>query len=162
MDVSVDFDKLFICVLNGLSLTYLNISHALQARATPATFEELFEHLLSYEAQMKILVPLAPSASPPTTALVTLASPSLHRQSTNYGGWNHNRSQQSWSLLANPSQYRPTTPPLSPQHPAPPTQLGHSHYLSSAVIYPPRHLHLFHSPLLELNARPSLPPMPTL
>ena len=50
MDVSVDFDELSICVLNGLGPTYINISHALQARATLVTFEELFEQLLSYEA----------------------------------------------------------------------------------------------------------------
>ena len=129
MDVFVDFDELFIRVLNGLGPTYLNISHALQAPTTPVTFEVLFEHLLSYEAQMKILVPLAPPASTPTTVVITLASPSLHRRSTNRGGWNHNRSQQSWSLPANPPQYQPTTPPLSSQHPAPPTQLEHNHYL---------------------------------
>ena len=49
MNVSIDFDELSIRVLNGLGLAYSNISHALQARATPVTFEELFEQLLSYE-----------------------------------------------------------------------------------------------------------------
>ena len=52
MNVSIDFDELSISVLNGLDPTYSNISHALQARDTPLTFEELFEHLLSYEAQL--------------------------------------------------------------------------------------------------------------
>ena len=50
MNVSVDFDELSIRVLNGLGPTYSHISHALQARDTPITFEELFERLLSYEA----------------------------------------------------------------------------------------------------------------
>ena len=34
--------------------------------------------------------------------------------------------------------------------------------LGSEIIYLPRHLYLFHPPLPELNARPSLHPMPTL
>ena len=50
MNVLVDFDELSIRVLNGLSLAYSNISHALQVWATPVTFEELFEQLLRYEA----------------------------------------------------------------------------------------------------------------
>ena len=50
MNVSVDFDGLSIRVLNDLGSAYSNISHALQVRATPVTFEELFEKLLSYEA----------------------------------------------------------------------------------------------------------------
>ena len=50
MNVSVDFDELSIPVLNGLGSAYSNISHALQDLDTPLTFEELFEHLLSYEA----------------------------------------------------------------------------------------------------------------
>ena len=43
MNVYVDFDELSIRVLDGLGPTNSNISHALQARATPITFEELFE-----------------------------------------------------------------------------------------------------------------------
>ena len=43
MDVSVNFDELSIIVLNGLVLAYSHISHALQARDTIITFEELFE-----------------------------------------------------------------------------------------------------------------------
>ena len=57
MNVSVDFDELSIRVLNGLDPAYSNISHALQVQDTPVTFEELFEQLLSYKAQIKILVP---------------------------------------------------------------------------------------------------------
>ena len=76
MNVSVDFDELFIRVLNGLGPTYSNISHALQAQATLVTFEELFEQLLSYEAQMKILVPSAPLASTLVVALITSPGPS--------------------------------------------------------------------------------------
>ena len=50
MNVLVDFDELSIRVLNGLGLAYcLNISHAIQARDTAHTFEELFEPLLSYD-----------------------------------------------------------------------------------------------------------------
>ena len=50
MSVSVDFDELSICVLNGLGPTYSNISHVLQVRETPNTFEELFEKLPNYKA----------------------------------------------------------------------------------------------------------------
>ena len=49
-NVSVDFDELSIRVLNVLGPTYSNISHTIQARATPVTFEELFEKLLGYDA----------------------------------------------------------------------------------------------------------------
>ena len=52
INVFVDFDELSICVLNGLGMAYSNISHALQAWDIPLTFEELFEHLLSYAAQL--------------------------------------------------------------------------------------------------------------
>ena len=79
MNVSVDFDELSICVLNGLDPTYSNISHALQVQDTPVTFEELFEQLISYEAKMKILVPSSPPASTLATALVTSTSPSSNR-----------------------------------------------------------------------------------
>ena len=54
-----------IHVLNRLGPTYSNISHALQAWDTPVTFEELFERLLSYEAQLQILV-LSAFVTPPT------------------------------------------------------------------------------------------------
>ena len=50
MNIHVDFDELSILVLNGLDLAYSNLSHALQVRETSITFEELFEHLLNYEA----------------------------------------------------------------------------------------------------------------
>ena len=50
MHVFVDFDKLSIRVLNELGPAYLNISYALQVRENPVMFEELFEHLLNYEA----------------------------------------------------------------------------------------------------------------
>ena len=89
MNVSVDFDELSVRVLNGLGSAYSNISHALQARANPVTFEELFEQLLSYEAQKKILVPSAPLASTPATALVTSFGPSSHHRSNNRGGRHH-------------------------------------------------------------------------
>ena len=93
MNVSIDFDELSIRVLKGLGLAYSHISHALQAWNTPVTFEELFEHLLSYEAQMKILVHSAPPASTPASALVTSTGPSLHRQLNNRGRRTQNRSQ---------------------------------------------------------------------
>ena len=54
MNVFVDFDVLSIYVLNGLCPTYSHISYALQAQDTLVTFEELFERLLSYEAQLRI------------------------------------------------------------------------------------------------------------
>ena len=61
MNVSVDFDELSIHVLNELGPAYSHISHAPQARDTPVIFEELFERLLSYEAQLRISIPLAPT-----------------------------------------------------------------------------------------------------
>ena len=85
MNVSFDFDELSICVLNGLVLAYSHISHALQARDTPITFEELFEHLLSYKAQVKVLVPSAPPASTRAFALVTSTDPSSHLILNNHG-----------------------------------------------------------------------------
>ena len=81
MNVFVDFDELSIRVLNVLGPTYSHISHALQAQDTLVTFEELFEHLLSYEAQMKIFVHF----TPPASALVTLISPSSHCRSNTCG-----------------------------------------------------------------------------
>ena len=57
MNVYVDFNELSILVLNGLGPVYSNIFDALQVWETLVTFEELFEQLLSYEDQMKILVP---------------------------------------------------------------------------------------------------------
>ena len=95
MNVSVDFDELSVCVLNRLGPTYSHISHALQAQDTPVTFEELFERLLCYEAQMKILVPSTPPASTPASALVTSTDPSSHRRSNNRDRRTHNLSQQS-------------------------------------------------------------------
>ena len=89
MNVSVNFDEFSICVLNGLGPAYSNISHALQAWETLVTFKELFEQLLSYEAQMKILVPSALLASTLTTALVTSPGPSSHRRPNNRGGRHH-------------------------------------------------------------------------
>ena len=83
MNVSVDFDELSIRVLNSLGPAYSNISHALQARATPVTFEEFFEQLLSNEAQMKISVPLASHASTSATTLVTSTSPSSYHRLAN-------------------------------------------------------------------------------
>ena len=99
MNVLVYFDELSIRVLNGLSPTYSNLSHALQVRETPVMFEELFEHLLNYEAQLRNLVPLAPPASISTTAIVTLFCSSSYRQSNNRGGCNPNRSLQSWTSI---------------------------------------------------------------
>ena len=102
MNVSIDFDELFIRVLNDLGLAYSNISHALQARATLVTFEKLFNQLLSYEAQMKFLVPSTPPYSTLATALVTSPCPSSNHWPNNRGGRNHARSQQSWPLPNTP------------------------------------------------------------
>ena len=95
MNVSVDFDEPSIRVLNGLGSTYSHISHALQARDTPVTFKELFEHLLSYEAQLMVLVPSALPTSTPAFALVTSIDPSSHYRSNNRGERTDNRSQKS-------------------------------------------------------------------
>ena len=93
MNVSFDFDEHSIHVLNGLGPTYSNISHALQARDTLLTSMKLFEHLLSYEAQLPILVPYAPPTSIMASAIITLTCPSFHRQSKSRGERIHNRSQ---------------------------------------------------------------------
>ena len=93
MNVSVDFDELSIHVLNEHASAYSHISHALQALATPVTFEELFEHLLSYTTQMKISVPSTPLAFNPTIALVTSIGSSSHHWSNNSSERNQNRSQ---------------------------------------------------------------------
>ena len=100
MNVSIDFDELSIRVLNGLSPAYSHISHALQAQDTLDTFEELFEHLLSYKTQLRVLVTSSPPASTPASAVVTSISSSSHRRSNKHGGRTHNRSQKSWTLLA--------------------------------------------------------------
>ena len=57
MNVFVNFDELYIRVLNELGPTYSNISNALQVRETPFMFQELFGHLLNYEAQLQLSVP---------------------------------------------------------------------------------------------------------
>ena len=93
MNVSVDFDELSIRFLNKLGTTYSHIYHALQARDTPVTFEEFFKHLLSYEVQMKILVPSLSLASTPASTLVTSIGPSSHRRSNNHSEQTHNWSQ---------------------------------------------------------------------
>ena len=76
MNDSVDFDELFIRVLNELRSAYSNLSHALKVRETPVTFKELFEHLLNYEAQLRHSIHLAPLASISMTAMVTLSGSS--------------------------------------------------------------------------------------
>ena len=97
MHIVVDFDELSIGVLNGLDLAYSHLSHAFKARATPITFEELFEQLHSFEAQMKVLVPSAPPILHPAIAFAILAGPSSHRRSTTRGGRNHARAHHSWT-----------------------------------------------------------------
>ena len=98
MHVPVDFDELSIRVLNRLGPINSNISHALQVRETPVTFEELFEHLLNYEAQLQLSVFSTSLATTLATTLVTSAVPSYHYQLHYRGYRNHNRSQQSWAL----------------------------------------------------------------
>ena len=70
MNVPVDFDELFLRVLNGLELSYSNLSHALHVWETPVAFEELFKNFLNYKAQLQNLVPLAPPLSIPATAVL--------------------------------------------------------------------------------------------
>ena len=84
---------------------------------------------------MKILVPFAPPASIPASALVTSTGPSSHHRSNNRGGRTHNRSQQSWTLPTTQlGQYRLASPLLSPRHPAPSLQLEQSLYLGRCQI----------------------------
>ena len=85
MNIPVDFDELSIRVLNGLGPAYLNLSHVLQVWETLVRFEELFEHLLNYEAQLQLSLPSTLPASTPAIALVTLLASSSHRQSNNPG-----------------------------------------------------------------------------
>ena len=121
MNVSIDFDELSIRVLNELGSAYSHISHTLQARDTLVTFKELFEHLIGYEGQMKILLPSALPASTLFFAFVTSFGSLSRRQSNNHGGKTHNRYQQSWNVPTTQlRQYQPTPTPLSSWHPAPP------------------------------------------
>ena len=50
----VDFDELSIRIMKGLGTAYSEQSHAIQVHDTPIAFEELFEKLLNYEAQLNI------------------------------------------------------------------------------------------------------------
>ena len=95
MNVPVDFNELYVCVLNGLGSAYSNLFHALQVWETPITFEELFKHLLNYEAQLRHSVPLALLAFIRTTDMVTLPGSSFQCQLNNRGSRNPNRSLQS-------------------------------------------------------------------
>ena len=52
MDITVDFDKLFIRILNDLNPSFIELSHAIQARDTDIDFDKLFEKFLNYEAQL--------------------------------------------------------------------------------------------------------------
>ena len=175
MNVSIDFDKLSIHVLNGLGPANSNISHALQAMETPVTFEELFEQLLSDEAQMKILVHSTSPASTSAIALVTSPGPSSHRRSNNRGERYHSRSRQSWPLPDTPHNtnqlhlhclYGIQIHQLGSRIVASSSVIKFMVYpgtlLNSAVIYPPRQLQLFYPPLPKLRSRPSLHLMPTL
>ena len=163
MNVSVGFDELSIRVLNGLGPTYSHISHTLQARDTPVTFEELFERLLSYEAQLRILVPSSPPTSTLATALVTSICHSSHRRSHNRGGRNHNRSQQSEPLLDTPPLGIPTnySSIVSVRHPAPLTQLRHSLYLERCQICGITGHSTKQCSYLSTSALASLPPAPS-
>ena len=57
MNNLVDFDDLSIHILNGLDPAHSKLSHALQVWETPLDFEELFEKLMNYEAQLKLMNP---------------------------------------------------------------------------------------------------------
>ena len=78
MNVPVDFDEFSVHVLNGHGLAYSNLFHALQVRETLVMFEELFEHLLYYEAQLRHSIPLASPSFISATAMVTLPNSSSH------------------------------------------------------------------------------------
>ena len=90
MNVLVKFDELSIRVLNGLGPAYSNISYSLQVRETSITFEELFEQLLSYEAQLKVAIPSSPSVAAPATALLAPTSSFSSHQPNNCGERNNN------------------------------------------------------------------------
>ncbi|KAJ0979781.1 hypothetical protein J5N97_015255 [Dioscorea zingiberensis] len=76
MNKPVDFDDLSIHILNGLDSAYSKLSHALQVRDTLLDFDELFEKLLNYEAQLK-LMPSSPAA--PATAFTAFTGSQPHR-----------------------------------------------------------------------------------
>ncbi|KAJ0975732.1 hypothetical protein J5N97_017697 [Dioscorea zingiberensis] len=65
MNKLVDFDDLSIRILNGLDPAYSKLYHTLQVRNTPLDFDELFEKLLNYEAQLELMTP---SPAAPATA----------------------------------------------------------------------------------------------
>ena len=113
LNVPIDFYKLSIHVLNRLGPTYSNLSHALQVRENPFTFEELFKHLLNYEAPTPTF-----GSSPPFQRLPWL----LYLVPRPIVG-------QTTMEAATPTNF------YSPGH----HLIGHSQYLGHATLMSPRH-----------------------
>ena len=134
MNVSVDFDELSLRIMNGLNPKYSKLSHALRVRETPVTFEELFEQLLNYEAQLNLPSNSSPPASSPATAFYgnNLSSSNQPRPKTNNrprsGNNNNNRNHHN-NNNRSPSHPQQT---WQPRPPAPAPNNGGSRYLGKS------------------------------
>ena len=82
MNVTVDFDELLLRIIDGMDDRYSKLSHALQVCEMQVTFDELFEQLLSYEAQLANA--LTTDVAAPVTAM---AAPVGYKSSSNPRGW---------------------------------------------------------------------------
>ena len=70
MNITVDFNELSIRILNDLNPSFIELSHAIQVRDIDIDFDELFEKLLNYEAQLHATS--HGSSSSPTTPRCTI------------------------------------------------------------------------------------------
>ena len=101
MNVNVDFDELSIRILDGLDDHYKDLSHALQVRESPVTFDELLEQLLNYEAKLA-LKPDNPTSTPAAVFVAPLEQSSRSR-SRGISGNSRGQSHSPQSRFSSPS-----------------------------------------------------------
>ena len=71
MNVIIDFDELYVRILDGLDSRYEGLANAIHAREQPITFDELLEKLLNHEANLKAI----PTPADVTSPVTTMAAP---------------------------------------------------------------------------------------
>lgn len=107
MGVTVDSEDLTLKVLHGLDDSYKELSHAIQARDTAISFDELHEKLLTFEAQLAALPSTQPTPTPSTAFAASRNSrPNQHGSSPGYNrssGGSRGRDPR----VSYPSQSRP-------------------------------------------------------